>query len=244
MIPRTASAISSYPAPINVVAGYDGWPLIDVVAKVKPGTADEQEGLGTGEYDYTAQVDLRKNFGPTVAFGTVRFSYNEGRHILLPMDSTKKQDLTSKLGLAAVAAKQGDYEQAIAQLKDLLAIDARHEVALGMIAAIYAQLGMRDRAVDYYGKALAINSGNTLARFQLGLVQLTDQQPPQALATWKPCLNDETNFMVRFHSGLALLQLGRESEAREMFEAADVHMPRSHPLQEQLQQFRTMLNPK
>jgi hypothetical protein len=44
----------------------------DVTAKVKFGTADENEGLGTGEMDYTLQFDFMKvidHFTPMVGFG-------------------------------------------------------------------------------------------------------------------------------------------------------------------------------
>jgi len=43
-------------------------PLTELKAKVKFGTADEQEGLGTGENDYTLQLDISKGFGPVTPF--------------------------------------------------------------------------------------------------------------------------------------------------------------------------------
>ena len=55
----------------DIVAGvtynlYDGSataPAVDITGKIKFGTADENKGLGTGENDYSTQVDFYKAFG-------------------------------------------------------------------------------------------------------------------------------------------------------------------------------------
>jgi hypothetical protein len=52
-------------------ASAPGW---DLTGKVKLGTADPNKGLGTGENDYSAQVDVYKVFGSTTAFGTLGYS--------------------------------------------------------------------------------------------------------------------------------------------------------------------------
>jgi hypothetical protein len=43
---------------------------VDVTGRVKLGTADEGKGLGTGETDYYAQIDLYQNFGTITPFGS------------------------------------------------------------------------------------------------------------------------------------------------------------------------------
>ena len=57
----------------NLFDGSNGMPMIDLTGKVKFGTADEDKGLGTGENDYTAQVDVYKGFGAFTALGTVGY---------------------------------------------------------------------------------------------------------------------------------------------------------------------------
>lgn len=47
---------------------------IDVTGKVKFGTADENEGLGTGKNDYTAAVDLYKGYGAWTLFGGASYT--------------------------------------------------------------------------------------------------------------------------------------------------------------------------
>ena len=48
---------------------------IDVGAKVKLPTADEQRGLGTGELDYALQMDFFRPFGATTLFGSIGYRF-------------------------------------------------------------------------------------------------------------------------------------------------------------------------
>lgn len=138
------------------------------------------------------------------------------------------------LGLAAGCVRRGDYAAAMIHLKELLAVDPREEIALGMLAGIYAELKMPDRAEALYREVLTVNPRNPLARFQLGLLQLAEKRPSDALEMLRPALADESDFLAHFHSGLALRQLGRAGEARRLLEVAAQRMPADHILQPQL----------
>jgi hypothetical protein len=48
---------------------------LDIGAKVKLGTADENKGLGTGKNDYSLQADAYKTFGQFTAFGTLGYRW-------------------------------------------------------------------------------------------------------------------------------------------------------------------------
>ena len=48
-------------------------PLLEITGKVKIPTASESKSLGTGEFDYTAQLDLSQNFGQVTPFGTLGY---------------------------------------------------------------------------------------------------------------------------------------------------------------------------
>ena len=48
-------------------------PLLELTGRVKFPTADEDEGLGTGETDYTVQADLSKRFGAFTSFATLGY---------------------------------------------------------------------------------------------------------------------------------------------------------------------------
>ena len=53
----------------------DTSPFIDFRLDVKIPTADREKGLGTGETDYSAQVDISQNYGNSVIFGTFGFTF-------------------------------------------------------------------------------------------------------------------------------------------------------------------------
>jgi Putative MetA-pathway of phenol degradation len=72
---RTDSGIGD----VIAAAGYrlleqtDMRPAIDLTGKVYFGTADENKGLGTGENDYAAQIDLTKDLGNWILSGAAGY---------------------------------------------------------------------------------------------------------------------------------------------------------------------------
>jgi hypothetical protein len=59
---------------------------VDVTGKAKWGTADRDQGLGTGENDYGAQVDAFKTFDRTTVFGGVGYT-KLGSSSFVPLNS-------------------------------------------------------------------------------------------------------------------------------------------------------------
>jgi hypothetical protein len=57
----------------NVLDERKGGLGLDLGAKVKLPTADDQKGLGTGELDYAAQMDFFKPFDATTLFGSIGY---------------------------------------------------------------------------------------------------------------------------------------------------------------------------
>ncbi len=53
----------------------DSSPFIDFRLDIKIPSADREKGLGTGETDYSAQVDLSQNYGSSVLFATVGYTF-------------------------------------------------------------------------------------------------------------------------------------------------------------------------
>jgi hypothetical protein len=57
---------------------YPSWPSLPVLelgGRIKLPTADEDEGLGTGEPDYTVQADVSKRFGAFSPFATLGYRF-------------------------------------------------------------------------------------------------------------------------------------------------------------------------
>jgi hypothetical protein len=57
----------------NVYAGKEDGRVIDLTGKVKFGTADQSKSLGTGQNDYSAQVDVYQNFRRFSLLGTLGY---------------------------------------------------------------------------------------------------------------------------------------------------------------------------
>ena len=47
---------------------------VDLTGKIKFGTADANQGLGTGENDYSGEVDVYKSYGKITAFGGIGYN--------------------------------------------------------------------------------------------------------------------------------------------------------------------------
>lgn len=144
---------------------------------------------------------------------------------------------TSRAELAPLveAVRRADYAFAIEQLKAFLDSHPDHEIAAGLLAASYFQLGMHERARTLYERLLVVHPENALVRFQLGLLRSSDD-PREALGLWAPLLSAPGEFMAHFHSALACLQLNDKAAAKRLLERAALHMPQSHPLRAQLDQ--------
>ena len=139
-------------------------------------------------------------------------------------------DVKSTISQASELIKSRSFEQAIPLLKDLISTDTNNELALGMLASIYAEIQMKDKAMGLYERILAINPANPLARFQLGLLNFNNNQFDQAIKIWSPALSDEKNFMTQYFTGLAYLQIQQPAQARPLLEMAQQHMPTDNPL--------------
>ena len=96
--------------------------------------------------------------------------------------------IKERLLAATEGAKQGELDIAIMRLKEILNAQPRHEISLGMLASIYLQIGMNAQAVEYFERLLTDFAHNPLARFQLGMAKMADQQPEQAL-TYEPIIH-------------------------------------------------------
>lgn len=145
------------------------------------------------------------------------------------MNSSNSMHINELLSKAAEHAKQGQFDKAIVTLKELLERSPKHEIATGMLGGMYAQIGMHQRAVVFFDKALSINSNNHLALLHLGMSQIELQNTVQAVDTLKPLLALEGDFAAHYFSGIAYMRLGRNDDALAMFRQAAQTMPKDNP---------------
>lgn len=71
--PHTASGLGDVmvSGSVNVIENRESRVLVDLTGKIKLGTADETECLGTGESDLYLQGDFSKSFGTLSAYGSL-----------------------------------------------------------------------------------------------------------------------------------------------------------------------------
>lgn len=122
-------------------------------------------------------------------------------------------DGTELLHLAIEASGRNDHGTAITYLKQALdlpegsaATSSDYAKYLYMLGAEYAQIGMMDRAATHMAQAVDMDPGLHTARFQLGLLHITCNQPAQALSVLTPLekLPDDSAF---HHFGVGLQHL-------------------------------------
>lgn len=122
-------------------------------------------------------------------------------------------DQPELLHLALEAARRDDHGQAITYLKQALdlpegAASSSTDYArlLYLLGAEYAQIGLMDRAREQMARAIEMDPSLHTARFQLGLLLLTQAQPEAALEVLAPLkqLGPQQAFF-HFEAGLTHL---------------------------------------
>jgi serine/threonine protein kinase len=110
-------------------------------------------------------------------------------------------------------ARRFPHEQAISAYRRALALNPKLDEAHHQMALVYLHVGLFDRAWDELEEALAINPGNTLARFRFGVIDLYRGQFESALAIFNSTPLESNPSMWAFQAATALFRLGREEEA-------------------------------
>lgn len=90
------------------------------------------------------------------------------------------------LALALEASRRDDTGHAMAYLKEAAARDDASAEALFMLGSEYAQIGLIAEAQQAMARSLERPGALPIARFQLGLLQLTSGDPLSAQTTWMP----------------------------------------------------------
>jgi len=104
----------------------------------------------------------------------------------MTQDPPEKLDDQELLHLAMEASGKQRHGDAIEYLKRAIAKTASNFNAHFLLGAEHAQIGMVERAIEDFGKALKLRPDLVPARFQLGLLFLCNARVQEALDTWKP----------------------------------------------------------
>jgi len=131
----------------------DFLPLTELTGKVKIPTADQQQGLGTGEADYTLQLDLSKSFGPITPFGGGGYKFvGEPPNVSFRDKAFAYGGFTLRLSRAFTIGAAYDWSQsAVATRGDDHELSPFVTIKLGRHLALdpYGVVGLSQNAPDW-----------------------------------------------------------------------------------------------
>ncbi len=110
------------------------------------------------------------------------------------------------------------HEQAVRAYRQALALDSTLDEAHHQLGLVLLHVGLLDEAQAELDRALALNPGNTLARFRLGVLELYRGRYERAHAIFKSTPLERSPTLWGFQMPTALFRLGRESEARNVID--------------------------
>jgi len=115
-------------------------------------------------------------------------------------------DATELLHLGLHATQHDEPGKAIDYLKQCLTLDPENAKATYLLGALYAQIGLYDRAKTALARAVELNGDESTAVFQLGLLHVTSGDVGQADGTWArlDALPADHAFNLFRHALLAL----------------------------------------
>ena len=109
--------------------------------------------------------------------------------------------------------KRFPHAQAIQSYRRAIELDPNFDEAHHQLGFIYLHIGMLDKAQQEIEKALAINPGNTLARYRLGVIDMCRAKYAEAFQIFNSTPLEQNPELLAFYTSNALFRLGRNGEA-------------------------------
>jgi tetratricopeptide (TPR) repeat protein len=114
--------------------------------------------------------------------------------------------------------KRFPHEQAIQSYRRAIELNPNFDEAHHQLGFVYLHIGLLDKAQQEIEKALAINAGNTLARYRLGVINMCRAKYEEAFQIFNSTPRDMNPSLLAFYTSNALFRLGRNEEASEIIE--------------------------
>ena len=129
-------------------------------------------------------------------------------------------DTDELLALAGLDMEQQRHEAALRKLKQVLNAESPPAESLAMVAKVYAQIGLLERAQTHFERYLEQVPDARLERFQWGMALFQGNNLSAALDVWEQVLREQSFFPpAQYYKHLALAQLGDVDTARQGLEA-------------------------
>ncbi len=129
------------------------------------------------------------------------------------------QDVEESLALARHQVMHGDLEHALDRLKPLATLAQPPADSLVLLARVYAQLGLMDRAQGAFRRYIEAHPGAAHETFELGATYFDQGNDAKALECWGQALAIAPTYPpALFFSAAALSRTGNNADARRHLE--------------------------
>lgn len=213
-------------------------------ARVRWGTILKKEGK-VPEAASVAEQALKEKKDPSLyvflsSLHEDQKDFPRAEQVLKDGISAFPQGVELYYSLGALYEKTGRFEEGIAQMEKVLAIEPDHADALNFIGYSYADRGIRlDEAERLVAKALALKPGNGYILDSMGWVYFRQNRLKEALTYLRQAAaalpEDGT---IAEHLGDALVKAGLVEEAREAYRRALERNPGSETVKKKLDALR------
>ncbi len=144
-------------------------------------------------------------------------SLNEDAEIAVEKALTLQPDLADawfvKGFMLWTPSRRFPHDQAIAAYRRALSLNSQLDEAHHQLALVLLHVGLLDEAKAHLDSALAINQGNTLARFRYGVIATYRSDYAEADRIFRSTQKELNPSLWGFQEATVLLGLGRTSEA-------------------------------
>jgi tetratricopeptide (TPR) repeat protein len=146
------------------------------------------------------------------AVGNRRKDGVNGRPIAMKEASTLTPGITAMLDaeeyfhLALHASAAGDHHACMTYIEEVLQREPHNARAIYLLAVQHTELGLTQRAIAGIKAALSIDPELEIARFQLGLLLMFDQNEPREAKSYLERLGSSENRALRAYS-LAMIAI-------------------------------------
>jgi serine/threonine protein kinase/Flp pilus assembly protein TadD len=114
--------------------------------------------------------------------------------------------------------KRFPHEQAVQSYRRAIESNPSLDEAHHQLGFIYLHIGLLDKGQQEIERALAINPGNTLARYRLGVINMCRAKYEEAFQIFNSTPLEKNPSLLAFYTSNALFRLGRNEEASALIE--------------------------
>lgn len=148
-------------------------------------------------------------------------------------------DAQELLHLGLHASQCDDTGRAIDYLKQCLVLQPDNAGAAHLLGALYAQIGIYDRAKQMLSRAVELDGAQSVAIFQLGLLHLTSGEVQEASKVWERLDSLQADhFLNLFRRGLLALAADEFAECVALLERGIMSNGLNEALNEDMRRLR------